>query len=311
MTIALGMLASDGIVLAADTEVSWGEYLKTEGTKVALLENEGLAIAGAGDGDYLDAISHELQRAIRALNTDDVARIGRELRSVLERFHRQHVLPWKDPTLEFLLLIGLQKKGRRALWVTRKATMRPCVYATIGVGSADADSILTQLFENVRTPRVTLAMAQFIAAYAVYLVKDRVMGCGKNTDMILVRDGRAHQLSRVDVGRLEYFVSRFLDLQTRVAQFASGYIVTNNPESEAASLANFFLSLRSEYEQTADFRGVSRNWTLGDFPLPRLDISEIDDGEIPPSTPASPRRKRARPRSPRSFSKVAGGGGRR
>jgi 20S proteasome alpha/beta subunit len=300
MTIALGMLASDGIVLAADTEVSWGEHLKTEGTKITHLESEGLAIAGAGDGDYLDAITYELQRAVRALSTDDIARIGRELRSVLERFHRRHVLPWKDPALDFVLLIGVQKKGRRALWVTRKATMRPCVYATIGVGSADADSILTQLFENVRTPLVTVTMAQFIATYAIYLVKDRVIGCGKNTDMVVIRDGMARQLSRADTGRLEYFVSRFQDLQTRVAQFASGYIVTNNPKSEAAALADFFLSLRSEYVQTADFRGVSRNWTLGGFPLPRVDISELDDDEAPPT---SPRRQKSRPRTLRTSPK--------
>jgi 20S proteasome alpha/beta subunit len=48
MTIALGVLARDGVVLAADSEVTWG-YLKTSGEKIRSAEgrNGALAIAGS------------------------------------------------------------------------------------------------------------------------------------------------------------------------------------------------------------------------------------------------------------------------
>ena len=57
MTIALGILATDGIVLAADTEMSWGNARKTEGAKIAVVEQAGIAIAGAGDVGLMDALS--------------------------------------------------------------------------------------------------------------------------------------------------------------------------------------------------------------------------------------------------------------
>src|SRR5208283_5317188 len=61
MTIALGVLAKDGVVLAADTELTWG-YLKTSGEKIWTTEAEtgALAIAGAGPGGYLEAVSQQL-----------------------------------------------------------------------------------------------------------------------------------------------------------------------------------------------------------------------------------------------------------
>lgn len=268
MTIALGILASDGIVLAADTEMTWGDYIKTEGAKISVFRDSGLAIAGAGDGDYLEAVAYDLERAYRSLNSNDFARIERTLQATLATFHRQHVTPLKDPNLDVWLLIGLQRREKRVLWTTRKSTMRPCVYSAIGIGAADAHSLFTQFFEGERYPDVTVKMAQIIAVYLVYMVKERVRGCGKNTDMVLIHDGTTEQLSRSDVRGLEYHVNRLLDLQAHVAQFALGYILTNDEKQVAETLTRVLVNARREYDDMAFMRGQSFSGTIGTTPDP-------------------------------------------
>ncbi len=85
MTIALGILASDGIVLAADTEVTWGDARKTEGTKIAVAADLGLAIAGAGRYGYMEALFYELQQAVLHTSVKSVPAIGRVMQATLER----------------------------------------------------------------------------------------------------------------------------------------------------------------------------------------------------------------------------------
>src|SRR5438132_4917979 len=75
MTIAIGLLAQDGVILAADTEESIPDYLKRHQGKIMTTEvsittdsigtvidySKGvMAISGAGDADYLDSISQDM-----------------------------------------------------------------------------------------------------------------------------------------------------------------------------------------------------------------------------------------------------------
>src|SRR5260370_16462518 len=61
MTIALGILTPDAVVIGADTEQTWG-YLKTSGTKVFTKEAHGaIAVTGSGTTGYIEAFSQELQ----------------------------------------------------------------------------------------------------------------------------------------------------------------------------------------------------------------------------------------------------------
>ncbi len=63
VTIALGLLAGNGIVLAADSEETIGiDKVGTLKTKVAFpLDGESaFAITGAGNGWYIDAIAQDL-----------------------------------------------------------------------------------------------------------------------------------------------------------------------------------------------------------------------------------------------------------
>ena len=283
MTIALGILASDGVVIAADTELSWGEgYRKSEGAKIAVVEEAGLAIAGAGDYGLIEALSHELQQTILARRTVGLGGIRQAIKANITRFYRDHVLPWKDPAFDLSLLIGLERMGRRALWVTHRTTMRPCVCAAIGAGSAEADTMFVDLFSLKKRPLLDLDTARLIAGYITHIAKDRVPGCGKNTDVVLIAGGKAEQLSRGTVGLLEQDIAEFLELQNRLAQFALGYLHVDDEREAAGHLAKFFLAARKRYRETMGFRLESERWTLG-YPPGRLTL--VGDVFVPKPTP--------------------------
>ena len=301
MTIALGILANDGLVLAADTEVSYGDIRKTEGAKVAVIEKAGLAVAGAGYGAYIDALAHELQRLILNRGSESIQQLAPRVQSVLVRFHYEHILPWNDADLNVWLLVALERQGRRALWRTDRTTMRPCICAAVGAGQAEADALFTEFFGPSQRPDIDLRTAVFIASYIAHLAKDRIPGCGKHTDIVLIRNGIAEQLSRGDVNMLEHRVEHLLELQTRVAQFAMGYIKIDNTiqasQEAASALANFFESMRQQYQRTADFRSTGDTWILGRKPA-EIDVITMPTasvvGPLKASRPARRRTKRDR-----------------
>lgn len=295
MTIALGVLASNGVVLAADTEMSWGDARKTEGSKIVVIENAGLAIAGAGDGGFIDALSQELQHTIVRSTSDKISDIGRAIQANLVRFYREHILPWNDPQLDVSLLIALERGERRVLWVTHKTTLRPSVCAAIGMGSAEADSLLVQLFGLTKTPYIDIAVAQATAAYIAYVVKDRVPGCGKNTDIVRLWQGKAEQLSKATVGLFERQAESLLTLQTRAAAFALGCVKTNDEKKTADQLAHFFLLVRTEFEDLAHVRLDSASFTLGESDATTISGQSLiaDLGSTTPSTPRRRTKKKA------------------
>lgn len=290
MTIALGILADDGVVIAADTELSWGDARKTEGAKIAVLEDHGLAIAGAGHGGYIDALSHDLQRTIARVKTNNLSVIARSLQSTLAKFHRDHVQPWRDPNLDVWMIVGLERAGKLALWVTEKTTLRPCICAAIGAGSAEAEALFTQFFGVRKRPTMDVVTARAIAAYVAHVAKDRIPGCGKNTDIVLIGKGKAEQLSRTDVLMLDDQINELIELQIRAAQFALGYIKISDEQEAAAHLTKFFQTSRSHFVD-AGWRQESARWTLGD---PAIESQLL-------SAPTPPQRTRVgRPIRPRS-----------
>src|SRR5437763_7400088 len=71
MTIALGLLAKNGLVLAADTQETYGNGWKVSQAKIipglsANASKHGrnhIAVAGAGSGDYIDSLARKFINA--------------------------------------------------------------------------------------------------------------------------------------------------------------------------------------------------------------------------------------------------------
>ena len=72
MTIALGILTSHGVVIAADTQEGTGRAGDTTAsarkifTRIDPSEHRAISITGSGGADYLDALSEDIFEEFRA-----------------------------------------------------------------------------------------------------------------------------------------------------------------------------------------------------------------------------------------------------
>ncbi len=211
MTIAVGMLANDGIVIASDTQESTGDYMKGARTKMMsfasldLGDNKGRApsksgtctVAGAGDSGYVRALMQNIGDTF--LSNPDAPSykvMGKEIdlqvkfEDCLKSFYKEHVIPFaaypsRDrPDVEFL--IGLYRKYDLKLFKSEKtALVHAMPYGAIGIGCTFAELLLNRLYRMS-----TVAELAVLAAYVIFMVKESVENCGKFTMISIVHGAR-------------------------------------------------------------------------------------------------------------------------
>jgi 20S proteasome alpha/beta subunit len=209
MTIALGIIASDGIVVAADTQVTVQNYWKGSEAKIVPVQrtdSEGrtgaCAISGAGSNTtYLAALADDLRHSFQdSDHSRFVETLETTFEDALKRFHTDHVFPLHDPpALE--MIIACQRKGRMALWHTDRSTIvseKP--WATAGVGGPTAYTMLYRLFNGVSGDTASEILK---AVFVVGAVKDSVDGCGKFTTVMYIQDDAISQLPGSLVNEIE------------------------------------------------------------------------------------------------------------
>lgn len=191
MTIVIGMVAQDGIVVAADREEG-NEYLKNDMGKIRATlrgrEPHGwIGIGGAGDGPSCDEISILLSDCFCA----EKERTSTEAKEALIAEHRSYyekiVLPFASATQiscpDYALIIGcLMGQTGKCLFATSKLAVNPVDdYEAVGVGATVARTWLGRLYD-----RMPVIAAVKLAAYVIYQVKNSVSGCGLGTDIIIL-----------------------------------------------------------------------------------------------------------------------------
>jgi 20S proteasome alpha/beta subunit len=265
MTIALGVLASDGVVLAADTEYTWG-YLKTSGEKIWTAEADGaMAVTGAGASDYLEAISQQLLAAFAGSGRKvSVAGLERKFTRVLAAFHEKHVIPFSrfsQDQIEFWLVIALRRKGKSYLWATGKNNLRACSrYAAAGVGREYVEALFVRAL-GPRTGRLAgVDLAARLSAYAVFEAKRHVQYCGKSTSLVVLRDERIEETSASKIQLLDYHFNAYSDVQALGLKYALGFPYKDG-KAASDNLSNYFRGLRQDMlaTETMDFSGRERS----------------------------------------------------
>ena len=143
MTIAIGLLADDGIVFAADTQVSESNFIKSDAGKIALslvpINNREMAtgygarirsfgIGGAGNLPYVQELQKIFSQRFKNLSTpESLIDPHDEFQDELSRFYRAHVRPFDryppQERPEFWLLMGTQLGHSQRLWVTERNTL--------------------------------------------------------------------------------------------------------------------------------------------------------------------------------------------
>lgn len=260
MTIALGLLALDGAVVGADTEIGASIELKSSDTKIVTATfappdgtaKRALALAGAGSLGHFESIRMLLANAIIVNAThvpasENVAEA--ELNRIVGEFYTSHVIPfyaYPSPP-DVYMLAAFWAGGRGILWASdRTAIRRSFDYDAVGVGGSFAKDLLA----GRALPNISVESAALLACYTLMRVKATIQGCGQESQIIVVREGSSTHLSWELVDRCEHAFKKFADVQSELFNYVSGRWPNRKPlNKSAARLRREFDTLRQEIKE--------------------------------------------------------------
>lgn len=258
MTIAIGLLASDGLVVAADTQEIVGT-MKSDESKL-LIANRGLekqkagalAITGAGDAGYLDSINMEVCTKFVSRKSWSFEKV---VKKQVKDFYQDHVVPFgkfPDHDRPQLALIAGADVGRyRALWVSEKSTFSgPKKYCAVGLGRAQATVMLRRYYASMDTVR-----AASLAAYIIFHVKHSVDGCGNETQIVIVKDGYAAHVSPSNIQLMEHYFEELAAYENQLLHFGIGMeLPEEKVDHTLARFSSLLLKNRENIMQCQEFK---------------------------------------------------------
>lgn len=248
MTIAIGILATDGIVLAADQEETSAE-LKTA---VAKIQSDGLhtqsgdlcvAISGSGDGDLLASIKGFVIGDIMDVPVPwSEKEIFSRFEARLLDYYSKHVLPFyvgvADPP-EFDLVLGVERYGQGSLWASHHTAVRPSEsWEAVGIGRLYAGSLLNRLWREPLGVRETAVLA----AYIIFCVRKAVKGCGEGVHVACLVNGRCGYLSEAEVEALECSFENYVGIESK----ALNYLIGSSREQDLKEISKYLRATRKE-----------------------------------------------------------------
>jgi 20S proteasome alpha/beta subunit len=191
VTIAIALLASDGIVLAADREEGDG-YLKTDQGKISFklrltLPIGASAVTGAGSGPYLDEIAAILNDMVTDDSEGTEDSIGPKILNTHRTYYKETVIPFSSYPYEqrpdYELLVACFGDKIKSVWSTHQLAMTKVRdYESVGVGAKVANTWFQRLYD-----RVPCTHAAKLAAYVVFQTKRSVRDVGGDTDVLVLR----------------------------------------------------------------------------------------------------------------------------
>jgi len=207
MTIVAGFTCNDGVVLCSDSQITISGYTKEYDGKVRLsLYRSGfsIAIAGAGDGDYIrmamDKACAGIEEKSRFL---DIVGIIEEN---LLRFFDTHLARWSGyadaerPSVELLIAISCTNGGFGLFHYVGTSFHRVLGAKAIGAGILLANSLIHPYTFGLKT----LEDLSSAAVYILYKVKKQVDTCGGFTDLVVLRKrGKAAIVPSHEIEKLE------------------------------------------------------------------------------------------------------------
>jgi hypothetical protein len=287
MTIALGILASDGLVIAADTQETHAGLVKVPQGKIAgavlgkMEKPDGvLAVSGAGSGGHIDSLT---QQFIDGFHLEKPAKLGDldgELSRRLLTFHSEHIVPYLQlPEYErpsVSMLIGARLKGKFRLWVSDKSTLHQCVsYGAVGLGAGHANVLLERLWDEGGDVRFAARVALFVLFY----VKRYTEGCGHDSQLLIVGPEQANSYDPNAISGLEREFGRYLRIEAETLRYVLGG-TSDDEQKDRAKLESSIEMFRRK------IMSMTRRPPIGDFVMRNSRgipswTPEVD--EIPPS----------------------------
>jgi len=207
MTIIVGIICCDGVVLAADSQETYsrGVQIKRLGFEKIhpLFENESVRVvmAGSGEGPFIsraaELLEQKLQGSLLLTSPRDIADLAEDAlteinrRYVVERASKLSLAndAVREPSLA--LMVGIYWKGTKSEdfsiftifpdGIAEKETG----YASLGSGSAYAEYLLARMYRE----GLTTEQGCKIAAYVIEQVKEVEPNCGGPTYLTVIHPG--------------------------------------------------------------------------------------------------------------------------
>jgi hypothetical protein len=216
VTIAAGLICSDGIVIAADTQATG--HIKTDVHKYQYARTQTWigAVMGAGDGDYADMCQQKIiERFAPAMTSPMPSREDVE-DYALTLFDRHfaplaHYPAAERPVAE--MLIAIQPTDPHGYpWMATwhdTAFVQRHPYAFVGIGAQMASHIYDS-FRGAAPHWHPMRQAVGIAIYILSQIKAVVHDCGGQTELhMLGDDGHAYYLSPERIAEREQKYKHF------------------------------------------------------------------------------------------------------
>lgn len=247
MTIALGILCSDGIVLGVDLQYTT-DIIKTAGQKLFVLKpsydaRSGYAVlvAGAGNADTIRKCVEVMDETLAETfhgRCPAYIELKYSLESALARVFHQHVdsAPVEERHgLHCDVLVAVRVGQECHLLRSNRTMLVEERQACVGLGFY-LGAYLTELLLGWGIP-TTCEVASQVLTYIIGASKDYIEGVGKGTDVhILFSDGRHHSITRPERAEIEKNFATFFQATRQV-------IACGDTESVSDESIKFWIDL--------------------------------------------------------------------
>ncbi|MFZ1085721.1 MAG: hypothetical protein WAN35_12215 [Terracidiphilus sp.] len=249
MTIIFGILESDRIIFAADTEET-GQFMKISTPKLHSYSRDNgecLVIGGAGSVPPVEALQQRLGKTFM----DDSDSFEEVAEVIIKQFYDEHVANQQD--LDFWLIVGGSFKSgehqyNHRLWVAERGIMRDSDgIAVIGIGKDVARTLLKKSLVRSHFP-----ISELSSVHIIQLVKSQAQYCGMESMIWSLSGPDVFKMSIKHIQRAEELSRRYDELNKNVfsalfATEASLPYIDSKLRTLQSDYANVMNAIRSEY----------------------------------------------------------------
>ena len=287
MTIALGILCGDGVVLGVDTQhtLGDGQFPEKKLFTFPTRGNHRVVAAGFGNSDSIRIGAEEIDLALDG-SASTVRGVRSQIGTALGSVYSKHidVCPEEERgNMEFSFLVAIHIGRRAGLFRTNRTMVVEVPDRwTMGVGEQFARYAISAFLGD--HPRTDVA-AQ-VAAFVIGLTKESIDGVGFSTDVHVLENSGSHwSLHLPEVKEIENnFASLLREFKSVISATDCGTTEGKVREGllrmEAAVLA-----IRTAQSKRQTLRASRNDATVSAPPDPQLTKG---DPSVPPASPGSP-----------------------
>lgn len=241
MTIAIGMLCDGGVIVAADTQLTWQDERTDYGPKVYDLVTDTASFVIAISANDVEAAATFVSEVKKALLKPirSISAVENSIKEMMKKWNSSFRFREDRTDVSFLLGVRIKEpipeaKDMNGLFfcelpftVSRKTIENAKGYIAIGCGRPASDSLFNVLFGTSVAPHACLCRISYLMNRAKQEFRS---GCGGDTDAVFLRAEHEKPLwiERYSMAQAESF-GRFLD--EALAKTASFVIPSETSEN--------------------------------------------------------------------------------